>query len=738
MTDKAKLKNRIYIIISISILGLSVLVSVLAYRIPLLRLFEGCRDFGTSVALLVCVLGGFEVKFTPTAAVFPNVERYADYIGIDFKAMFQRASEFFGELFDLFNFLDYNRYLIQKLIIWLLFSVVLIPLGYFILKVIYDAYLAPKDDSLGGRSRAYRGFIFLLKKSKIGVTELVEYFSYALSKKYYTIPFVIIWLLNFGVFSFIFDFLGFYLYFLVSLDSVSFGYLCVKILIDALVIIKAVPFVVILAIIAVIYHKHHVNIALDTLRHNESKNCGLIKELEYVVLFTGEVGKGKTTLLTDVILSLVNIYKTNALKTLYKIDMYFPAFDFSSFRAYLIPKIQSHEIFCLPNVDDTVNELFDRFHETADVSVLWGYDIELFGDSVNLGNRRLSFKDALIIYGRAFLIYQNNNPTVANYSIRFKGKFDDSPFLKLWDGDFFKSEGESYYAHVLDSDIMRQGKKVDPEGKYNGSFGYGIWARTEAAKSYGNHLTNSEYKREAEEANPLNDLVEYSAMMGRHVNSMVDFEVYFRLLMDEQRASDLTARIRELCSIISIQEKGELQLAITGYGWLFALKNKLKGFERLHGEYNNARADFTLAFFIPKLLISYVNLACERLENVYGYRELTLVKEGGMAYSSHDGVKREPQTLTWYQANMKVYGDVFASDCYQSFFTDMQKACGVGIEDIPEYEGLRPTMEEYEMQKDYFIMKMMMKKVYGMDRSETETKSKNTSYDVYSSLIFDD
>ena len=738
MSDKAKLQKRIYIIISIAILGLSVLTSVLAYRIPLLRLWESCKDFGVSVALIFCLFAGKDITFVPAVSEFPKLEKYVEYIGIDFKVIFTEAAEFFAGFFDLFNFIDYNAFLISRLITTLLFSVIFIPLGYIVLKIVYDAYLSPKDDSLGGRSKAYKCFIFFLKNTKSAFRYIADYFSYALSKKYYTVPFVLIWLLNFGVFSFIPDFLAFYLYFLVSLDAASFGYMCVRFLINALIILNAVPFLLLLVIVSVWYYRRHRDMALDELRHNESKNCGLIKELEYVCLFKGEVGKGKTTLLTDVILSLVNIFKTNSLKTLYKIDLYFPAFDFSSFRAYLIPKIEAREIFCLPNVDDVVNELFDRFHDTADASVLWGYDFELFGDSVDLGNRKMTLKEALITYGRAFLIYQNNNPTVANYSIRFKGKFDDSPYLKLWDGDFFKTEAESYYSHVLDSDIMRFGKKVDPNGKFNGSFGYGIWARTEAAKSYGNHLTNSEYRRDDDKANPLNDLVEYSAMMGRHVNSMVDFEVYFRLLMDEQRASDLTARIRELCSIISIEEKGELQLAITGYGWLFALRDKLKGFERIHSEYNNARADFTLAFMIPKLLVSYVNLLCERLENVYGYRELTLVKEGGMAYSSHDGVNKEPKRLTWYQANMKVYGDVFASDCYQSFFTDMQKSCGVGIEDIPTYQSLRPTMDDYDLQKDYFIMKMMMWKLYGMDKTETKQTQGNTSYDVYSDLIFDD
>ena len=748
MSD-TKRKNRIYTIISIGIIILSAVMTAFVYRTPRRRLVESCRDFGTSVAYFFTYLfqgryaaAGKEVpEITATVAQFPDVQSYVDYIGIDIGLIFQSISEFLTEFFDIFNFLDYNKFLLSRLIIYLLLSTVFIPLGYVVLKVILDCYFAPKDDSLGDKSPFYRGFVFLLRKVKIVYLCVLDFLGYAMSKKYFVIPFVLVWLVNFGVLCFIPDFLAFYLYFLPSRNVASFGYMLIRFLINILVIIKSVPILLVLAIIAVAYHNYHRNIALDVLRHNEAKNCGLIKELEYVILITGEVGKGKTTLLTDLVLSLVNIFKTDALKTLYKIDLYFPGFDFSSFRALLISKIEDHSVFCLPDVDDVVNELFERYRETSDVSVLWGYEFDLFGDTVNLGNRKLSLKQALITYGRAFLIYYNNNPTVANYSIRFKGEFDDSPFLKLWDGDFFKTDGESYYAHVLDSDIMRFGTKVDPNGKFNGSFGYGIWVKTEAAKSYGNHISNSGYDRNSEECNPLNDLVEFSAMMGRHPNAMVDNKVYFRFPMDEQRASDLTAKIRELCSIISIQEKSDLKLAITGYGWLFALRDKLEGFEKAHAEYNNARADFTLGFMLPKLFVSYARLFCERLENVYGYRELTLIKEGGTAYSSHDGVKKEPKTLTWYQANMKVYGDVFASDCYSSFFTEMQQTCGYGIMDIPTYDSLHPTMEQYEMQKDHFIMKMMktmMCKMYGVEEENAVNQNKNSADDIYAGLIFDE
>ena len=708
MSETDARKNRIYVIISISIIVISAVLCVSVYWIPLRRLIEGIIDFGKAFAYLVVntfedsfIKAGKEVpQIAVKAAELPDISPYVDYVGIDIVKVVSTLSAYFDNVFDLLNFVEFNARFFLVLSLICLYGVPVMLLSYTILGVSKDSYYVENPDSLGEKSDGYLRFIKIALKLKSLFYTVRDYVKYFCSKRYYLIPFCICWLLSFGVFTFVADFFAFYCYFLPSFDSASILYLLLRFLLDLLIVLKSVPLWVLITFIVVTYHVYHRNKALDLLRHNEAKNCGLIKELELVFLIIGESGKGKTTLMTDIVLSLVNIFKTDSLKILYKIEMYFPGFDFASFRASLVPKIANREIFCVPQINDVVDDLWER-------GELFGYESELYGKTVNLGNRTLDLKTALVIYGKAFLVYQNNNPTVANYSIRFNGEFDDSPFLKLWDGDFFTSHGESYYSHVLDSDIERFGKRVDPNGKFNGSFGWGIWVRTEAAKSYGNQVSNAEYDRKSNEANPLNDLVEYSAKVGRHTNVMIDNKPFFRKLMDEQRASDLTGKIRELCSIISIEGDSELMLAITGYGWLFALRDKLESFEKFYLKYNNVRADFTVALMLPKIFVSFVRLCCERLENVYGYKEKTLVVEGGMAYSSHDGAVKEPKRVTWYQSNMKVYGERFASDCYSGFFTEMQKKCGYGIEDYPTYGSLQPTSEEYQMQKDFFLMKMM-------------------------------
>lgn len=732
-------KRKIFTAISVCIILSSAVLTAFVYRIPLFRLLEAlselCRSlayfFVNSVKYIFKAFGKEVPQIDVYASCMPDFSSYSSYIGLNIEDSSLLISEYTAETFKLSNFFGFNLSFISHISTLLVYIIPLFTLGYAVFTLVSDCCFSPRDSSLGEKSKSYKRFYAVAVKLKKVYLQIKEYILYFFKRKYFGIPFITVWIVNFGVCTVAADFLGWYFYFAESFDTVSLIYMLLRVGLDLLIIAKAVPLICAVIIFLICRHMYFRSKALELLRRNEAKNCGLIKELELVVLIIGEPGKGKTTLMTDIVLSLVNIYKSDSLKILYKIEMYFPGFDFASFRAELSARIADRTIFCVPQTDDFVEELFKS--DTG----LYGYEKELYGDTVKLGNRNIALKQALIIYGRAFLIYQNNNPAVANYSIRFDGEFDSSAFFKLWNGDFFEGGNKSHYAHVLDSDIMRFGKKVDRNGRFNGSFGYGIWARTEAAKSYGNQVSNSGYSKNADTANPLNDLVEYSLMMGRHPNATVDNTVFFRMLMDEQRASDLTAKIRELCSIVSIEEKGELQIAIEGYGWLFRLRDKLGAFEKIYLKYNNVRADFTLVLMLPKLFVSFVRLCCERLENVYGYRELTLVKECGTSYSSGGEIKKEPKRLIWYQANMKIYAERFASDCYAGFFTELQKKCGCGIEDYPEYGGLYPTMEEYRAQKDFFLMKMMGM-IYGTDNTKNNRDNTNSKENPFEGLVFEE
>lgn len=733
MSDK--IKNRIFLIASLLILALSVTLTVIFYRAPLLRFWHSLVDLGKSAAyfFLFVFVPSYDVStLSRPAASLPDVSGYVDYIGFNFTI--EQITDFFKVLWervsDVFIFAEYNTFLFERLYLILMLALPLLPCLIGIFYIIKSFYMAGKDTPAGDKSSGYDLFekiTLVLKKAFDFVAEFLHYFK---TKKIFLLSFALIWLLNLCVFPYVLDFFSFYLFFAASFNFFSFICLLFRYIVNAFMMFKGAPFIFWLCFGFCIYYEYHKRKALDLLRHNEAKNCGFLKTLELIVLIIGEPGKGKTTLLTDMVLSWVNIFKQEALDTLYEYEMLFPGFSFAAFRAALVPMIEERSIWCVPQIDDVVDDMFKQYEESDnDNTYLYGYNDKLYGFTVDLGNSTLELKEALKTYGKAFVVYYNDNPSLSNYPIRFDGTFDNSKFLQLWNGDFFnrKKKSVSRYSHVLQQDIMRFGKRVDPDNPYIGSYGYGIYSNTEWAKSYGNQNTNADYDSQAEEANPKNDFYSYSLMMARHPNVTIDNKVYFRFIGDEQRAPSLAADKRELCTIISIEEKGELKIALRGFNWLFAIRDKVcSPFEDFYLEYQNVRADMTLLLMVPKLFVSFINLICKRIENVYGYREIILVKNKGDAYSGNSPTKTEPERHVYYQANMKTYSKRFMTDCYAKLFTELQKKCGVGLMDMPCFEGLDMSVEEMDaLQNDYFLMKLMGM-LHGVDPEEQDHK-KQTS-----------
>ena len=736
MSDAAKVKNRIFSIILIVIMLTSAVLTAFVYRIPVIRFLESCKDFGFSVAVFVTLaysdifelIFGYIPEVSSAAGSLPDWSRYSDYIGWDIDKLIAALRNLFDEVFNLLNFVEYNMYLSLYLTQALTYLMLLIPFITIILFIIKSCYFTEKETDPAEKSDPYQKLEHMALKLKPALTTVVDFFKYAYSNKLFLYSFVGIWLLNFGVPAMVMDFLSFYFYFAATFEVTSFVYLLVRWLLDSFITSKAMPAIVPIVTFGICYYLYQRSRALDRLRHNESKNCGVLKELELVILIVGEMGSGKTTLLTDMILSMVNIFKTDALKILYRIELLFPGFQFAALRADIIPLIASRDMTCR----DHVVELVDRLLKDG---YPYGYVTGLYKTSVDLGNRTMELRDALIIYGHAFMIYQNNNPVAANYSIRLDGEFDDSPYFKLWDGDFFSSHSESRYAHILNQDIMRFGLKIEPSSPFVGSFGYGIYANTEFAKARGNQHSNAAFDAADTVANPKNDLYEYSHMMSRHPNVTIEGNVFFKFISDEQRIGSLEAKLLQNLTVVEIAKKGDMQMALSGFFWLFWIRDYVcDPFEDLYLDYQNLRSDMTIALMLPKMLVSSIRLVCERLENTYGYKELTLVKRKGNGVSN-DISQGTSVEYTYYLANMKVYAERFATDCYSQFFSEMQKKCKTNIEDYPTYKGLNMSYDEMLQQNDYFIMKLMNMTIGSPITGEM---LQNVSNDPYENLIFEE
>ena len=76
---------------------------------------------------------------------------------------------------------------------------------------------------------------------------------------------------------------------------------------------------------------------------------------------------------------------------------------------------------------------------------------------------------------------------------------------------------------------------VEEDNPLAGSFSFGVYTNTEWGKGRGNQLTLQGVDANAEEANQKNDLYSYSLKMCRHASVMIDNQVFFRFIGDEQR-----------------------------------------------------------------------------------------------------------------------------------------------------------------------------------------------------------
>ena len=135
----------------------------------------------------------------------------------------------------------------------------------------------------------------------------------------------------------------------------------------------------------------------------------------------------------------------------------------------------------------------------------------------------------------------------------------------MWSTSFFRDgiDGERY-AHILDFDVLRLGKKVLENNPNSGSFEFGVVVISEVGKERGNNLELREVKKTKEETNQKNDLFNSWLKMCRH-SATVDNFPFVKVFTDEQRPASWGADARDLADILNIASSGRQRLALPFY-----------------------------------------------------------------------------------------------------------------------------------------------------------------------------
>ena len=541
---------------------------------------------------------------------------------------------------------------------------------------------------------------------------------------------IFLWVLYFNVLSIGVAALSFYLYFVISFDISGLYTQAVKLLADLTPAIRFLPAIlwVILAFLLLDHAaKEH---GYSKLEHNERKNRGFLNERGVVTVIYGNMGTGKTRMLTSLALSAEKQLRDQALEILLEVDMLFPNFPWAKLRHEVKRRMEEHLIVDVFSIRRWIREWRSEYEYLKEHKLLawfrkklqrkpglmdltFGYDLAHFKETHNDNLTVSHFYDAIEDYAQAFFVYSIQTSLIfSNYSIRVDLDATEDTDFPLWNDDFFRRKPEyqdlySRYCHIIDFDMLRLGKRMLEENPNKNALGFAVYVVSEIDKERKNELeirkaASSRKQRrksedDAEEKEPCtqsNDLFNACLKMIRHA-TVIRNRVFVRVLCDLQRPEDWGAGGREVGEVVFIDSKGEKSPVLpffSPYWLLYPVHAISRAFTNLFTRYLGARDDNTLLIFLMKnvnaLFVQYV----DRTEKLFGSQTFKLEVESGRM----DG---KPKERKFYGMDKKDFSARYCTDAMSSIF-DLPNT--VSIADFIEYANIMATKAERDLQNSHF------------------------------------
>ena len=436
------------------------------------------------------------------------------------------------------------------------------------------------------------------------------------------------------------------------------------------------------------------------------KNRGFINARPIVSMTCGTMGKKKTTMITDMALSMEVMLKDKAFEKLLEEDLKFPYFPWINLENALRTVMEYHHVYNLATVKAYIHKKHARFVKTPCLEKIFGYDYERYGTSYDDKQKITDIWEVLETYAKLYFIYViQSSLIISNYSVRTDTLINDIGNFPLWNTDFFERDSRlidsfSRHSHIIDFDALRLGKKVIENNPLADSFEFGVILITEVGKERKNALELKEIKASVKESNQKNDGFNDWLKMIRHSATVANYP-FVKVITDEQRPESWGADARDLCEIVHIKESGEPRLAMPFFFIAELLYSFILGrFVNAYYKYRYMRGDNTLSMHILKTFAAKIQHYYTGVYNTFGYCTLTVQVESG----TQDG---ELTVHKYYLANKKIYAKRFSTDCFSDFFTEKALHSPVGIDDLREYVTEKATVGELQRQNSYFVRDMV-------------------------------
>ena len=686
------------VVISLGIVAFGV------FRFPnsVLRLGESLRDLYTSIVNYFCWAFDIRSKIDPTvmnlpAWHFPSMGVGTTGLPFDFEGFKQSFDLFWKSFFDVKTFKAYNIRVGK--VIFNGFKVIVLSLPFIVVLCILIARALNKPNV---EHNVDTKPLQIYKRIKVKAIEpcvnaVREYIAFLHKYKQIVIVWAFAWALYFNFITIIVEIFAFYFYFVATFSIKTLYRQFYKLVIDLSVMFDFVPLPVFVILIIYGLNKWADNIGYNELRHRERKNRGFLNERGVSTVFTGKMGKGKTTLMTDLALSAQVELRERALEVLTKSYFRYPAFPWIVLEDELKIAFKKRKIWDKYSCEKWVEKKRARFCNKPSKEKIFGYDIEreplTYDDGLTVKDIWSSIKS----YAVCYLIYTRGSAyIVSNYSCRVDDIKEDIGNFPLYNTDFFDRKSYeiddiSRRSHILDYDMLRLGRKLQKNNPNAYAFGYGVYVISEIDKERKNTLELKGVKADADETNQKNDYFNNNVKMSRHVCT-VENENFVLFFGDLQRPGSLGSDLTELGELINVAEREPMRPTLPFFSPFYFYECVYSALwawyepRFLNGRFsrgNNRLSDRFIRWLVSRMRHRY-----ERKMNTFGSSKTTLDIDGKTAY--------------YYLQSKKIYSDRFCTDCQSGIYERFAKYNHVGLDDLPTYGDSMASPEELDKQNSYF------------------------------------
>ena len=547
--------------ISLALVLGSVALCIFVYKYQLIRLWESISAFGRAIAYAFLDL--FELYETHPIAQTVNDFSAVDLsgaVGIDFAELWRRLSAVWSEIFVGLHFQFYLIYLLWYFTRFMYYGCIIL-LASVIAAIPIILTWESHNNEYNKDTKPLTFFKRFVAAPCRRVFEWCRDFLDFFRHSRYWGWFVFVWLLNFGIFSVIISFLAYYFWALTAFDLTAIGVQLVKLAADTLLMLNTLPWYAWAVIFALLWDRWRHRIADDKMQHMEACNKGLLGEMPMCSFVTAPPRTGKTTMITSMALSLTAMFRHKALELMTGNMHKYPRFPWINFELDLKDAIRAHYVYNLYTAREWVRTWRASFEAAPCRERIWDYDIESYPMEYNDSLTVTPIWRTLENYAQEFFIYfLESSILVSAYSIREDFILIDNGNFPIVDTNFFSRvpaelDEISSYAHVIDYDMLRLGRKM-LEGNPNiGALEFGVVLIPEVDKERKNDLRLRELKLKDDACTQKNDLFnEWMKMAGQ--SAMVENFCFLRILSDAQRPSSWGADARELSIVLHSEKKG--------------------------------------------------------------------------------------------------------------------------------------------------------------------------------------